>query len=268
MARKKTLIDTVNQYMNDDNQGAWKQRQLRRFVIDKIITDLYALCAVPPTWHALTKLHVEQLVSFWKKAGLKDATIMNYLTHLRIFLKKINHSIEGISNAELQLIKSRNTQKPEINRDKILSILQDPIAYALFGLQSYFGLTFSEAMHFVPMIHLDGKELWITREISTNSKDRIILMQNDRQHDLMNALKKLLFSEKSLLSQFGESHIRLAYRYALRQAGLQSKIQYRYLYVKARLIELSDLPRKERVAKIKQEMSISATSTVWSYCHV
>ena len=267
MARKSTLIDTVNQYMNYDNQGAYKQRQLRRFVLTKIINALYALREVPPTWYALNTHHVEQLVSFWKKSGLKNATIMNYLIHLRFFLNKINHQIDGISNTELKLVKLRAILKPVIDRDEILSQLQDPIAYALFGLQSYFGLTLSEAMYIVPTIHVDDKELWITREISTNSKDRIILMQNARQQELMSAVKRLIPSEKSLISQFGESDVRLAYRYALRKLRLPTKIQYRYLYAKARLIELAHLPKKVRITAIKQEMSINAESTVWSYCH-
>lgn len=267
MTRKNSLMSTVSQYLDYDNQGAYPQRQRRRFVLHKIIDDFYVLHLVPASWFALKPNHIEQLVLFWQKNGLQNATIMNYLTHFRFFLKKINHKLEGISNADFHLTKSRHGLKPAIDRDEILSRLNDPIAWSLFALQSYFGLTLSEAMHLVPTIHLDGIELWITREISTNSKDRILLIKNAKQQELITVFKQLLASGKSLISQYGESHVRLAYRYSLKDIGLATQIQYRYLYAKGRLIELQELPKPLKIEAIKKEMSINALSTIWSYCH-
>lgn len=267
MTRKSKLIQTIGQYLDYDNKGTFKQRQLRRFVLNKIIEDFYCLRAVPPTWYALQSSHVMQLVNLWKKNGLKNATIMNYLVCLRYFLKKIDHPIEGIENASLNLVKSRKTAKPQLNRDDILSCLNDPIARVLFALQSYFGLTLSEAMRWIPAIHVDNNELWITREISSNSKDRVTPIQSTQQQLLIVMIKDILNPDRSLLNQFGEAHVRLVYRYALKTIGLSTNIQYRFLYAKARLHELRNDPRKLQLSILKREMGINATSTVWSYCH-
>jgi len=264
MTRKSSLTDTVNQYLNYDNQGTQKQRQLRRFVLNKIIDDFYCLRIVPPSWYGLTATHVEQLVQLWKKNGLQNATIMNYLVCFRSFLKKINHIIDGIENAHLDLVKSRNQKKPLLIRDEIQ--LQDPVAQILFSLQAYFGLTFHEALYLVPEVHIDNDALWITREISSNSKDRYIPIDAAIQKELIHKLNELTRGE-SIISQFGEAYSRLAYRYAIKKAGLSTNIHYRYLYAKARSSELKHLPRSIQVETIKKEMCITAASTLWSYLH-
>ena len=41
MTRKSKLIQTIGQYLDYDNKGTYKQRQLRRFVLNKIIEDFY-----------------------------------------------------------------------------------------------------------------------------------------------------------------------------------------------------------------------------------
>ena len=47
------------------------------------------------------------LVQLWKRQRIKTVTIMKYMTVLRHFLKHINHSIEGIDNISLQLIREK-----------------------------------------------------------------------------------------------------------------------------------------------------------------
>jgi site-specific recombinase XerD len=267
MSRKKNLIKSINQHLDYNNQGSYKQRQLRRFVLTKIIDDFYCLHCVPPTWYAVTANHVKQLVLHWQNNGLKNPTIMNYLIYLRSFFKMLDHPIENIDNKFLGLTKSHNTSKPQVDRDKVFNELQNPIAKILFGLQSYFGLTISEAIKLIPDVHITENELWITREISTNSKDRIVPIQSKTQCELIALIVQQLRPSASLLKQADESYIRLAYQYELTTMGLSTRIQYRYLYAQGRLHELPHLIPKERVQRIKEEMSISAASTIWSYCH-
>ena len=267
MSRKNTLIKTMDQYFDYNNQGSYKQRQLRRFVLIKIIEDFYCLRCVPPTWYAVTANHVKQLVIHWQDNGLKSPTIMNYLICLRSFLNRLHHSITNIDNKSLGLTKVRNTSKPQVDRDKIWYELQNPIAKILFGLQSYFGLTVSEAIKITPEIHITEDELRITREISTNSKDRVVPIQSQIQNELIELIMQQLKSSKPWLKQMDESYIRLVYQYELTSIGLSSRIQYRYLYAQGRLNELAHLIPKEKVHRIKKEMSITAGSTIWSYCH-
>ena len=134
MSRKKNLIKSIDQYLDYNNQGSYKQRQLRRFVLIKIIEDFYCLRCVPPTWYAVTVDHVKQLILHWQNNGLKNPTIMNYLIYLRSFFKMLNHPIENIDNKSLGLTKSHNTSKPRIDRGKVLNELQNPIAKILFGM--------------------------------------------------------------------------------------------------------------------------------------
>ena len=98
MSRKKRLLDTLSQYGEYDNQGSFKNRQYRRFVLNKIIDDFYEIRRAPIHWHALTTEHIQLLVKHWQINGMKDATIMNYLVGLRYFLNKINHEMVGIDN--------------------------------------------------------------------------------------------------------------------------------------------------------------------------
>jgi len=265
MSRKTTLINTVNQHLKYNNQGAYKQRQLRYFVLHKIIEDFYCLRNVPASWYALDTEKVTRLVAFWKKSGLKNATIMNYLVCFRAFLKTIGHSIDGIDNASLQLTKSRLNKKPIIDRDVVLAQLNDPIAALQFALQSHFGLTRFEAIQLVPNIHIKEDSLLITREISSNSKDRAIPIQSSIQKEIIASIYKHVTLSKSLKECLGETHLKLVYHYVLKQAGLSTNIQYRYLYAKNRLQELNDFPKKLATNVIKEEMSISAASTFWSY---
>ena len=265
MTRKTTLINTVSQHLKYNNQGAHKQRQLRYFVLHKIIDDFYCLREVPATWYAVSTAHVIQLVAFWRKSGLKNATIMNYLVFFRAFLNTIEHSIDGIDNASLQLTKSRLIKKPSIDRDEVLAQLSSPIAAIQFGLQSHFGLTRFEAIQLVPNIHIKDDALLITREISSNSQDRSIPIQSAIQKEIIASIYRHITTSKSLKESMGEPHLKLVYHYALKQAGLSTSLQYRYLYAQARLQELNDVPKKWATNLIKEEMSITAASTLWSY---
>lgn len=267
MSRKTMLMNTVNQHLKYNNQGAHKQRQLRYFVLHKIIEDFYCLRTVPPTWYGVNAAHVIHLVDFWKKSGLSNATIMNYLVCLRAFLKTIEHPIDGIDNAALQLTKARLKKKPVIDRNNVLTQLNDPIAYIQFALQSHFGLTRFEAIHLIPNIHIKEDSLWVTREISSNSKDRIIPIHSQIQKEIIDAIHTHIKLSENLIACLGEAQLKLVYQYAMKKAGLPTGIQYRYLYAKARLQELCDASKKLAISIIKEEMSITAASTFWSYLY-
>ena len=268
MARKQRLLDTLSQYVEYDNQSSFKNRQYRRFVLNKIIDDFYEIRRVPAHWHALTTEHIQRLVKHWRKKGMKDATIMNYLVSLRYFLNKINHEMTGIDNQSLELSKSRKPPKPTIDGEIILEKIQEPIAFLLFSLQIKFGLTLREAMHLTPNIHIDGNTLWVTRELSINHKDRVVPIVTQQQQEILAKLNKITGQNQSLAKQFGVRHTTLAYRFALSAFNLSTRISYRYLYAKARFAELCLQDNKIYSRKrVIQEMGINKTSTVWTTIH-
>ena len=268
MARKQRLLDTLSQYIERDNHGSFKSRQYRRFVLNKIIDDLYAIRRVPAHWHALTTEHIQLLVEYWRGNGMKDATIMNYLIALRYLLNKINHEIAGIDNQSLGLSKSRQSLKPAINGEVILEKIQEPIAFLLFSLQIKFGLTLREAMYFTPGIHIDGNTLWITRELSINHKDRIVPIVTAQQQEIIGKLNQITGQNQSLAKRFGIRHVTLAYRFALSGFNLSTRISYRYLYAKSRFAELCVHHNKIDSRKmVIQEMGINKTSSIWKTIH-
>lgn len=268
MSRKQKLTQTMIQYLKQDNQGSLNTRQVRLFSMNRIIDDLFAARIVPISWYALTTEHIKKLVSYWQNKGLKTATIMNYLVCLRYFLKKINHTIEGIDNQSLSLVKPRNNMKPEIHSDTILNAINEPIAYLLFALQSKFGLTLLESMFLVPAIHIHENELWITREISTNRKDRLIPIINEEQQIIITKLVTLTENKKSLHQQFGEHHLRLAYKFALSALKLPTQVSYRYLYAKSRFDHLCKNHSTQEAKKIViTETHINKTSPLWKSIH-
>lgn len=199
---------------------------------------------------------------------MKAATIMNYLVDLRYFLRKINHHLDNIDNQSLNLTKSRNSVKPVINEIALLHAINEPIAYILFALQVKFGLTLLEAMRLKPDIHILDNELWVTREISTNHKDRLIPIISEEQQTILFKLKATTEGKNSLQEQFGEKHLRLAYKFALSTLQLPTHLNYRYVYAKARFTQLSRILSKREAKEIVfGETQINKTNPLWKNIH-
>jgi site-specific recombinase XerC len=263
VSRKQQLLKVVIQCLERDNQGSLETRKHRYQTMRCIIDDFYASRMVLDNWHAVTSAHIKNLLVFWKKQGLKSATIMNKLVDFRYFLHRIGHHIPNIDNQSLSLKKHRVDTKPRVQADALLKDINEPIAYSILALQVKFGLTPLEAMSFVPSIHIQDDALWITREISTNHKDRIVPIVTEEQQAIIKKLT-VMTEGKSLKQQFGEQHVRLAYKFALSTEKLPTNINYRYLYAKARFADLcNDYIRMEAKTMVMQEMCISRTSPVW-----
>ena len=268
MSRKQTLINAVRQNLEKDNQGSFKTRQHRLFAMTRILHDLFAIRIAPFNWHMLTTTDVKALVDFWKKKGLEATTIMNYLADLRYFFRKINHHLEHIDNQSLHLSKSRNPAKPVVNEDTLLHAINEPLSYLLFALQVKFGLTLLEAMRLNPEIHILDNELWVTREISTNRKDRLIPIVSEQQHTILTQLKTTTEEKNSLQKKFGEKHLRLAYKFALSTLKLPTHLNDRYLYAKTRFAQLYKITSKrEAKAMVFEETHINKSNPLWKIIH-
>ena len=268
MARKKQLIDTLNQYLCHDNFGSFTRRKYRLFIMNKIIDDFYNTRMVPPHWYALTTSHVQRLVHYWQENGIGDLTIMNYLGVLRYFIFKINHTVVGIDNASLELMQAKKTRKPIMDGDDILAQMKEPIAHILFALQIKFGLTLHEALHITPGIHIDARVIWITRELSVNHKDRVVPIITDQQKNILEQLNYLTGLNQNLIARFGGRHAHLAYRKSMSALKLSTLISYRYLYAQARFKDLC-LQHNAIDSRhiVIQETSFSKTSPIWRTIH-
>src|SRR5476649_2485087 len=103
--RKQSLRQTANRYLKTDNRGSFKDKQHRAFVIHKMIDDLFIIGHVPTSWHALNALPIQKLVQHWQQLKIKPATIMRYMTTIRIFLSSLDCQVVDIDNQSLCLVR-------------------------------------------------------------------------------------------------------------------------------------------------------------------
>lgn len=268
MGRKQTLYTEMMRHLEHDNQGSSKTRKRRVTVMIKIVSDLMTIRQMPASWFALTRQHIVELIALWQKHGLKNGSIINYLIPLRYFLKKIEHAIDDINNQALGLDKIKNHIQPISCADSILTQMDSPLVQVLLGMQTEFGLTFSETIKITPYIHIQNNELWITREISTNHRDRVIPIHTPQQHAFLEQLKALSGEQKNLLRVLGYTTLRNTYNASLKKLGLPSKIGYRYLYAKKRYAALCKTHSKSFARKtLIHEMNINNTSPIWRTMH-
>ena len=264
--RKSQLRQQVDNHLRHDHTGSYREKKHRYFVLHKIVRDLYHIECVPGKWHALTVEHVQRLVAHWKSNKLKPSTIMKYMTVLRRFLQKIDHTIHGIDNQRLEIINRKQPSKTIHRHIDILAKFSSPIASLLFEFQMHFGLTLSEAMRLVPDIHIQENHVWVTRDIATNSQDRLIPIRNEQQKRNIDSFLKMCQSNKSLILTLGYHHVRESYSTQLKLLGLAPSKTYRYLYARALHQELSPiLPNYLVTQTIMREMGIQTRMTLWSY---
>lgn len=264
--RKSQLRQQADRFLHLDNRGSHRDKLFRRFVIHNMIDSLFAIGDIPPKWHALTKEHIHQLVAHWHRKKIKPATIMKYMTVIRYFLQSIEHSLSEIDNKNLDLSRVNTLQ---INCKIMLDDLQkisEPVARTVLCLQAQFGLTFSEAIHLIPEIHIQENSLWLTREITSNSQDRIVPFRTDFQRTTLCDLSLITNNSKNIIDAFGYDAVRHAYKYALKSEKLPVKKCYRYLYARMIHAQLSStLSHYQLTPLIMREMGLRSRTSLWGY---
>lgn len=260
--RKNTLRKTAHQYLKMNRTGSIRDKKQREHVIHKLINDLFIIKNVPSDWKALTLYHFQQLTKLWRKQKLQPTTIMKHMTIIRCFLSTQGYDITCISNQRLGL-KSRRKRIKKISVD--VNILQNtitPIGRALLGLQIHFGLTRSEAMRLNPSIHVREDKVRLTREITSNSEDRVIPIITKEQHLILDELQE----DMNLIQSHGYDTVRVAWQNELRHLRLPTKKSYRYLYAKHRFKQLENqLTHYKLQLLIMDEMAIKSRTTLWGY---
>lgn len=264
--RKSLLRQQVDNHLRHDHIGSYREKKHRYFVLHKIVRDLYHIECVPAKWHALTHEHIQQLVEHWNLSKLKPSTIMKYMTVFRRFLQKIDHQIHGIDNKNLGIINHRPLSKTTHLAADIVLKFSNPTAKILFEFQTIFGLSLSEAIRLVPDIHIQENHVWITRDIATNSQDRLIPIRHEKQTRLIDSFLIMCDPNKNLMSTLGYHHVRESYSTQLKLLELAPSKTYRYLYARTLHQELSHiLPNYLVNQTIMREMGIQTRMTLWNY---
>lgn len=264
--RKNQLRRFANNQLSLDNTGSHRNKLHRAFVIKKTINDLFKIGQCPPHWYALNQTHVQTLVQLWKRQGITTVTVMKYMTVLRYFLKYINHSIGGIDNISLQLIRENHTKNYQPINTDIVEKIPNPFIKVILQLQIHFGLTFSEAYRIIPDIHIRENMLWLTRDITFNHQDRAVPIRSEAQLSILVSFRLIIQSNESMLDTHGCSAILHTYQRTMKLAGLPQKQTYRYLYAQHQYEELSKtLSHKETCQTIMNEMGLKSRTTLWGY---
>ena len=264
--RKSQLRQHLDNHLRHDHTRSFRTKKHRYFVLHKIVRDLYYIECVPGKWHALTCEHIQRLVSHWQSTRLQPSTIMKYMTVLRDFLYKIDHTIPGIDNQSLGIINSKPSKKIILPQAGIEEEFTNPIARVLFEFQTCFGLTLSEAKRLVPNVHIKENHVWITRDIAANSQDRLIPIRFDDQTRIIDSFLMMCNPSKSLIATLGLHHVREAYSTQLISLGMAPSRTYRYLYARCLHQEFSPIvPNYLLNQTIMREMGIQTRMTLWSY---
>lgn len=266
--RKNQLRQEANIYLHTNRQGPYRHRLHRRFVIHKVINDLFAIKDIPPKWHALNQVQMQKLVVFWQQKHISPITIMKYMTVIRKFMHDINHDLIGIDNQSLGLSRKRSMLKKISISPDVLHNISNPIARVLLELQIHFGLTTSEAMRLLDDVNIQQHLIWVTRDIASNSTDRHIPILTTQQKQILREYKALLENKDNLIAAQGYDAVRHAYRKTLASLKLPLRQSYRYLYAQQRYEQLSStMCRSALNLLIMREMGLKSPVTLWGYLH-
>ncbi|KTC94711.1 phage integrase N-terminal domain-containing protein [Legionella erythra] len=264
--RKYSLRQAANRYLKTENRGSYRDKKHRAFVIHKMIDGLFIIDNIPSSFKTLNSTHIHQLISHWQKQKLKPATIMRYMTIIRNFLSDMNCHLLDIDNKTLGLIRQYPLKSKAKINSKFLQLFTEKSVCLVMAMQVNFGLTFSEAIHFIPDIHFREHRLWITREIAFNSLDRTIPIRNEIQKRTLSELIQLTQGNQSLLHLHGYDKLRRLWREELTKCKLPSNKNYRYLYAQTLNKELSPiLGHYQTNWLIRDELGIKSRNTLWLY---
>lgn len=264
--RKHSLRQIANQYLDNDNRGSPREKKYRRFVILRMIEDLFVLGLAPPNWPNLTSTHMQQLIRHWHKKKVKPSTLMNYMTIIRKFLRQVGHDAENIDNISVGLpnkkLKKKNLRSPS----DLLEKINGPIAKVLLDFQIHFGLTMSEAMRILPGVHVQEHELLLTREITFNSMDRKIPIRSEAQIKLIQAFNALTKDNGCLITSYGYRAVCFSWQKAMKSLRLSGKKCWRYLYAQHLRSQLSSQISHYRLSLlIMDEMGLKSRTSLWNY---
>ncbi len=264
--QKKSLRQAANHYIQNNRTGSLRDKKQRRYIIYKLIDDLFYLGDTPSTWDALAPEQFHKLVTLWRRKKIKPSTIMNHMTIIRKFLMSLGYETSALENQNLGLTKKPKIKKQPKANPATWEQAQSPIARVLLGLQIHFGLTLSEAMRIVPSIHVQEHQLWLTREITFNNEDRCVLLQTAEQKKILNELTKLTANHKNLIESHGYDAVLFFWQDAVLALKLPPEKTYRYLYAHLRQKALiNTLGHYKMTLTIMDEMGLKSRTTLWGY---
>ena len=265
--RKHSLRHEANIYLSN-RQGSPRERKYRRYVILKMINDLFTTGELPPHWYAINATHLQRLVKHWQKQKLNPSTMMNYMTIIRKFLTSIGNCVTSMDNQSLGITANKKIRKNVNIPLERWQKINDPLAKLLLNLQIYFGLMLREAMRLIPGVHVRDNTLWVTRDITFNSMDRVIPIRSDTQAKIIEEFNLITHNQHTLISMHGYRTLCFRWNTALKTLRIPVKKSCRYLYAQLTFKQLTSSYTTDSLTKLlMNEMGLKSRSSVWSYLH-
>ncbi|MDI1351936.1 MAG: phage integrase N-terminal domain-containing protein [bacterium] len=244
--------------MKNNKDGNYKERKRRAFVLEKMLHELYALKQAPASWQDLETRHFHFLVKHWKDQRVKSSTIMRYMTIIRKVLTDIGCHVAYIDNRSLLLSRPKPLKKHIKMSADFWQCLTNPAVRLIMALQTHFGLTFQEAIHFKTSTHVQNNQLMIS--------DRSIPISTKEQNAILKEFNQLMDEGKNIIKKYGQHYIRIYWHSDLKHHKLPGNRSWRYWYAKQRFESL--LPEAgytQTCQVIRQEMGIKSRNTLCLY---
>lgn len=183
---------------------------------------------------------------------------MRYMTIIRKVLVDFGAHMHYIDNKSLLLSRPKPRKKRIKMSAEFWQSLTNPAVRLIMALQTHFGLTFQEAIHFKMSDHIQDNQLLIT--------ERAIPICTEDQEVILHELKQLVGEEKSPLKRYGQQYIRISWHSDLKRHKLPSNRSWRYWYAKQRLESLlPEVGYTQACQMIRQEMGIKSRNTLNLY---
>lgn len=244
--------------MKANKDGAYKERKRRAFVLEKMLNELYALKQTPASWQDLETQHIHSVVKSWKDKRVKPSTIMRYMTIIRKVLVELDCHVHYIDNKSLLLSRPKPRKKRIKMSEDFWQSLTNPAARLIMALQTHFGLTFQEAIHFKMSGHDQNNQMLIA--------ERVIPICTPKQEIILHELKQLVGEEKSLIKKYGHQYTRISWHNDLKRHKLPGNRSWRYWYAKQRVESLlPEMGYTQTCQTIRQEMGIKSRNTLNLY---
>lgn len=263
MSRLANLKLEARNILGNIKTGSHSKRVYREKVIFRSIYNLASTGNVPVTWHAFNGEHLRNLISHWRNSSISDESIRMYLAEIRFFLNSIG--VDVIRDNKSVGLKRKPTKRKSAFTFEKLDSITDDLTLCIIKLQIYFGLTLSESFRFNPSIYYRGDYLLITREVTSNSRDRGIDIYNQEQKDTISAIESILPENNNIIEYYGYHSVRERYKILVTQSGLTSGVSYRDVFARNRYQHLIQNHSEDETKNIlMDEMGISRI-TLWRY---
>jgi len=260
-------LKEANMLTSNMRHGSYRTRQQYLIVIQKTIKDLYRIKQKINSIKSITQNNIFELVNLWKINKLQDRTIVNRLTIIKKYIQLTNKNFIFPTYKELNVIstpKNKSIEKP-VTENFICNIESTCVRFILL-FQIYFGMTKDEVINIaIASLQHNASFFIIHKSISSNNKDRTILISTQKQTQLIMDYYNFLSGSDSLVDKYNKRSINYMYYAELDFGGYKVLAPFRKLYIHKRYQQLDQdksLTEDQKLNQISEEIGIKNINTI------